>query len=55
MRQNRVKFIVFPMILLFLSGMSRVHGQGPALGKLLGLSVTGNKTSEAGVIKLSSG
>jgi outer membrane protein insertion porin family len=47
---------VFFLVMLFLAlGIGRSFGQGLSLGKLLNLSVTGNLTSEASVIKLSSG
>jgi outer membrane protein insertion porin family len=45
--------LILAAILIF--SHSPIFSQETAVGKLLGLNVTGNKTSEAGVIKLSSG
>jgi len=49
-------FRILSMILLFLVGVYGIGlGQQNQLGKILGLSVSGNVTSDASVIKLSSG
>ncbi|MCK4814908.1 hypothetical protein KA005_03985, partial [bacterium] len=41
--------------LLVLTGVSKGVGQQSTLGRIIGISVAGNNTSEASVIRLSSG
>jgi len=53
LRRIGVHFLWISLFLLL--GPMHVSGQGLTFGKLLKLSVTGNKTSETGVIQLSSG
>lgn len=50
--RKSIRVLIVVGLLFWMTG---ALGQGLSLGKLLGLSVSGNKTSEASVIKLSSG
>lgn len=48
----KLSIVLIPVVFL---GIGLGFSAETTLGKLLGLSIVGNKTSEAGVIKLSSG
>jgi len=52
---KHLRSIFFLITVFWVLGIGRLSSQGLSLGKLLSLSVTGDKTSEASVIKLSSG
>ena len=51
----RRSFIFVVALILFKTGVYLCHAQQTNLGKILGLSFAGNKTSDVGTIKLSSG